>query len=453
MIPSKWLISLAATLLMALTSSALAQPQKYALVTGINKYPRMSAKAQLEGCLSDANRMRDMLRNEYDFPALNVEVITNEQATRNGIISKIQAFQGKVKSGDLFVFYYSGHGSLFPDAMSEEKDETELLPEMRLPATNELIAPSGRYDSAICPSDSGGRLPGAKPWGNMILDDELFAMFQHFTRAGCTVVFISDSCHSGSVGRNLDGDYRVKAVPVTEALGQSLSEIVAPVNQRQVGARDMQGKYLVIASSKVTQTSGEGVLGGVQTGFFTHMFLEMVKLGNKNLGKAKITYKQAFVPVQTILKQKTPSKQEPQLDTRYYNASLDVPMFSVGEKPAPPPPVIAPNTAPSAPKRYRAIVAVEDAAGKPLDKCSFIVFKPGMYAEKGSITKDHALILGRTDATGKYDGGANAPLIAPGKYKMKIVREGYKSAIGDMEVRATNQPGDTALIVVRLEKE
>lgn len=448
MTSSKWLMILAAGLL--LSSAAFAQPQKYALITGINKYPRMAAKSQLEACISDATRMRATLQGEFDFPASNIDLITDEQATRNGIIGKIQSFQNKVKSGDLFVFYYSGHGSLFPDAMSEEKDETELLPEMRLPQTNELIAPAGRYDAAICPSDSGGGQPGAKPWGNMILDDELFAMFQNFTRAGCTVVFISDSCHSGGVGRSLDDDYRAKAVPVTEALGKSLSEITAPTKQRQVGSRDMQGKYLVIAASKVTQTSGEGEIGGIKTGFFTYMFLQMVKLGTEKLGKGRITYKDAFIPVQTFLKEKTPGKQEPQLDTRYYNASLEVPMFSVGEKPAPPP---APPAPPSAPKRYRAIVAVEDAAGKPLDKCSFIVFKPGMYAEKGSITKEHALILGRTDATGKYDGGANAPMIAPGKYKMKIVREGYKSAIGEVEVRATNQASDSVLIVVRLERE
>ena len=30
-------------------------------------------------------------------------------------------------AGDIFVFHYSGHGTLFPDANFEEQDETEMI--------------------------------------------------------------------------------------------------------------------------------------------------------------------------------------------------------------------------------------------------------------------------------------------------------------------------------------
>lgn len=138
---------------------------------------------------------------------------------------------------------------------------------MRLPHTNELIAPPGKYDAAICPSDTGGSGSG-KPWGNMILDAELFALFQGFTRSGCTVVFISDSCHSGSIGRSLDANYHVKSLPLTVALGTQFQAIRRPKTSREVRSRDLQGKYLVLASSKVTQVSGEIEVEGKPTGFF-----------------------------------------------------------------------------------------------------------------------------------------------------------------------------------------
>lgn len=61
MTSSKWLMMLVAGLL--LSSTAFAQPQKYAIIVGINKYPRMAPKSQLEACISDATRMRSALQN------------------------------------------------------------------------------------------------------------------------------------------------------------------------------------------------------------------------------------------------------------------------------------------------------------------------------------------------------------------------------------------------------
>ena len=439
---------------LSVTAQSASQPQKYGLFVGVNKYPNMGPAQQLNGCVSDATRMREALIREFSFSQENTELIADAQATRNGILGKIQAFQSKVKSGDLFVFHYSGHGSLFPDDKSEEQDETETLPEMRLPRTNELIAPPGKYDAAICPSDTGGSGSG-KPWGNMILDDELFALFQGFTRSGCTVVFISDSCHSGSIGRSLDANYRVKSLPLTVALGTQFEAIPRPKTSREVRSRDLQGKYLVLASSKVTQVSGEIEVEGKPTGFFTYVLLKMIELQSKDKGKGKPTYQDVFVPSQAILLAKSPSKQEPQIDTRYFNGSLNEPMFSVGEKPAPAPsaPPVAANNTTAKPKHYRVVLKVENEAGQPLDKCSFIVFKPGMYAEKGNIRKEQALILGRTNAAGIYDGGADAPLVPSGTYQMKIVREGYKSIIGEVEVHDAEQKTETIVFVIRLEKE
>ena len=76
-----------------------------------------------------------------------------------------------------------------------------------------------------------------------------------------------------------------------------------------------------------------------------------------------------------------------------------------------------------------------------------------MYAEKGNILKEQALILGCTNAAGIYDGGTNAPPVPSGTYQMKIVREGYKSIIGEVEVHDAEQKTETIVFVIRLEKE
>ncbi len=77
--------------------------KKYAVVVGINDYPNLPLKNQLNYCIDDANSMYAMLKGAGWDAHLYID------ATK----STIKAALAAVPSGqDSFIFYYSGHGYL-----------------------------------------------------------------------------------------------------------------------------------------------------------------------------------------------------------------------------------------------------------------------------------------------------------------------------------------------------
>ncbi len=215
-------------------------PVKYALLVGINKYPGNA----LNGCVNDVKHLRDMLIANFGFAADNILMLTDEDATRANILAKLDGFSAKLHPNDLFVFAYSGHGTLFPDSYSEEQDETETLHFVNDPRNgNKPFFEDGKYDAAICPVDSRGTSSG-KPWHNLILDDELYARFSKYASRGTFVNYLTDSCFSGTQGRDL---YKTRSMKLIDAIGVSQDQLERPAEQRPVTSRDLGGKYLIIS--------------------------------------------------------------------------------------------------------------------------------------------------------------------------------------------------------------
>jgi hypothetical protein len=412
---------------LCLPLAAQARGQKFAVLIGINEYANPSMN--LEGSVNDATNMQALLTRDFGFAPSNVILLTNQQATGRGIIQALVQMRQRVTAGDLFVFYYSGHGTLFPDAKSEEHDEAEALPEMRFP--NGKMLPAGKYDSAIVPHDAAQN--------GVILDDDFFRVFSAFTNAGCSVVLLSDSCNSGSLGRDLTE--KARTVSPEEALGKPLDKIPAPPTTREVKSRDLRGKYLAITSSRDTQLSLEAAIdNGKRAGFFTYAFRVAVEAAKEKGLKDKLTYRLLFDFVHEGVLRLSRNRQEPQLDTRYYGGSLDAPLFAVDAAP--------PNNT-----LVRVVVKVTETTGAPLQDCAFVVFKPGIVPPpQGQITKEHALIIGRTDSRGLYSSQDDKTLIPPGTYRVKVVRKGYQSFEGEVPVRAGREAG-TAVLAVQLKRE
>src|SRR5262245_4248064 len=167
-----------------------AQQKKFALVIGIDSY----GIDPLRGCVMDAQRFRDALVKHSGFPQSNIKMLLDKGATYTTILKGIVEQYQMAQRGDLFVFYYSGHGTLFPDVNSADRDEKYFI--------EPPDQPPGRYDGAICPVDINSEVNSSgKPWENLLLDDTLAWHFSRFASKGCTVIFISDSCHSGAQAR------------------------------------------------------------------------------------------------------------------------------------------------------------------------------------------------------------------------------------------------------------
>ncbi len=106
------------SLVLACPFSAFAA--KYALLIGINAYP---GSQRLQGCVNDVAMMRDVLEQQFGFAPQDIVSVVDRQATRAGIESAFQShLVSRVRSGDVVVVYFSGHGTRVPDANGDEVD-------------------------------------------------------------------------------------------------------------------------------------------------------------------------------------------------------------------------------------------------------------------------------------------------------------------------------------------
>lgn len=227
---------------------------KFALCVGINDYP--GSGNDLAGCVNDANDVKDLLESH----GYQVHVLLDSDATSTEIKKALEASILKAHYGDTFVFHYSGHGTWVPDENGDEAD--------------------GR-DEALCPHDVFDVGP--------ITDDELSAIFSERSR-GVKLIFIGDSCHSGTVSRfapNLSRQSvrRVKFMPpevwsknpplAPRTLKQPISaRLISRLPAARILARSAA---LLLAGCADTEYSYDAVFDGRPNGAFTRVAIDTLK--------------------------------------------------------------------------------------------------------------------------------------------------------------------------------
>lgn len=260
-------------------SVAEAKNRKFGLFVGINAYS--GGITPLKGCVNDAIKMQEAMTTKFGFKMADTTLLTDAAATRDGILNNLKKYQAVAGAGDIFVFHYSGHGTLFPDKFSEEKDETKLIyveaPDEK--GVMEVIYERDRYDSAIVPYDARLKTSG-KPWRNLILDDELYAILGAITRKGAQVVLISDSCHSGSIDKAKTSDVTRRAESLATVFGVrrfSELDIEEPAETRSTRTPPpAPGLYLALTGSQDDEFSLDARINGVPMGLFTATLLSKI---------------------------------------------------------------------------------------------------------------------------------------------------------------------------------
>jgi hypothetical protein len=119
----------------------------------------------LAACEADARDMAAIAKTQ----GITSTVLLTKDATRAKALAAIRAAAKQLKSGDLFVLSYSGHGGQVDDVSGEEDD---------------------KLDETWCLYDG------------QLIDDELYLELSRFAK-GVRVLVLSDSCHSGTVTRAL----------------------------------------------------------------------------------------------------------------------------------------------------------------------------------------------------------------------------------------------------------
>ena len=314
----------------------LAAGNKYGVFVGVGNYPRAVDKLS-----SSSNDATEICRAfSADCGNGNTELLTDERATRAKIISSILNFQKCAGKGDLFVFYYSGHGTLFPDKFSGELDEKVALKAVRK-GTQLQISPLGElFDSALIPFDSTKTDSEERAWRNLILDDELYNLFSEFTKNGVRVVFISDSCYSGGQSKGLldlsarkqNGLGKAKFLDWKDAIGiKSESELKKGVlNQKASGPQTaFNDNYIMISSSAVNESSfSQSPNSEMQMSAFTYYFLEILN-EHKSAGKPFTfeTIKYEVSPLVIKYAERYKESQTPNVDAKYFKGSLGISVF------------------------------------------------------------------------------------------------------------------------------
>ena len=304
---------------MLAAGSAEARNKRYGIFIGINNYP--GTENDLYGAVNDAENMQQLLVTNYKFPRGNTTLLLDDKATRDAILGQIKAYGKLVGPGDELVVQYSGHGTLWPDKFSEVLDETVKTDATYFDEKGEMQhTPLDYYDSALVPWDAESADSG-KNWGGLILDDELYALFAPITKKGATVVFISDSCHSGTVGKEELKKVRIKYMPLQKIMSASDGSIFkfeAPANQVKAGPVAPNPYYIIIAAAKDNESALDDSESNTPGGLFTETLIHTIRST-----KTPLTYRRLISLVQPQVANKSSkhsNEQHPQIDPRFGNA-------------------------------------------------------------------------------------------------------------------------------------
>lgn len=202
---------------------------------------------ELTACEFDANDMRAIAEGQGFEP----RSLLTKEATSDAVLAAIERAAGELDRGDLFLCTYSGHGGQVPDRNGEDEED--------------------RSDETWVAYD------------RQIVDDELYALWSRFA-PGVRIFVLSDSCHSGTVVRDIEAKVpgpvstrqkaaaespRYRALPrdVMIATYRANARLYDAIQERLPGAEraDPAATVLLISGCRDDQLSLDGFSNGLFT--------------------------------------------------------------------------------------------------------------------------------------------------------------------------------------------
>lgn len=258
---------------------AQSTPRRLALLVGINQYK----DAPLQGCVTDVNLQQQLLIHRFGFNPKDILILTDEQATRQGILNAFEEHLIKqAKPGDVVVYHFSGHGSQVSDPDCDTSD-----------CLNSTFVP---IDSSLATgyTNQGGVVQD-------IMGHTLFLLMAALQTENVTVVL--DSCHSGGGTR---GNFRVRSIFDAASLTRSSGSQLQPVDAEQAYQQQWLSKLnlspdqfkqqrrqgiakgVVIASTKRNQLAADAPFNDFFAGAFTYLMTQYLwqQTGNESFASA-----------------------------------------------------------------------------------------------------------------------------------------------------------------------
>ena len=203
-----------------------APSDRYALLVGIDDYP--GRQNDLSSSVLDVQLMRTVLVESMGFPASNVVLLTNRDASRSHVLAAFARHLGQAGPDGTALFYLSGHG-------------------LQLHANLGVRAPLDTEEDQV---DEAFLVWGRGESSSVILDDELGLLARQLTTD--RALLILDTCHSGTGSRGAEGSSRVKQVPM-----DSLEALALPSDREVLKAASVSAATRETdASSSFASSSG-----------------------------------------------------------------------------------------------------------------------------------------------------------------------------------------------------
>lgn len=212
------------------------------LLFGLNTY----AGSPLAGCVNDIIDTGNFSATKRDFYRYNIRLLTDARCKAKDMRDRLLAFAKALKSGEKGLVQFSGHGT----QVAARNKEHEL----------------DGLDEVLCPIDFD-----FTP-GRMIIDDELFDIFKRIPK-GVKLTFISDSCHSGDLTREIK-QYKTRNFPIPADVAWRNAAAIEKGCKVERSLTDGKLDIAFISGCRSDQTSADAHFGNRPNGALTYFLLK-----------------------------------------------------------------------------------------------------------------------------------------------------------------------------------
>lgn len=258
---------------------------KKALFVGINKFANYS-QFTLNGCVNDAKDMAALHKDLLGFKATEISVLTDAQATKANIMTKLGEMVAEAKAGKItnLVFSLSSHGTQMQDTSGDEPDG---------------------MDEAFVPHDIAEK-NGSWDVAHIISDDELHDLFVQLPANVLLEVYL-DTCHSGSGLRGAEfGLHAPRAryiAPPEHEFTKKTAKMRGftlerpPVRSTKKGVPSPDkgavagANHVLWTGCKANQTSADAYFNGRYNGAFTYYFVKVMRDSQNKLSRKEVVAK------------------------------------------------------------------------------------------------------------------------------------------------------------------
>ncbi len=232
-----------------MSASHAARAEIRALVVGANRYYYVTP---LKGAVNDA---RDIFQALQKLDVRDRVLLLDDKARKETIRKAWFDLVARANAGDMLIFTYAGHGGQekeqVPGSEADGKDENFILPE-------------------YSPKSRRGRK-------QRIVDNEINLWLKAAVKKRLKVIFVADSCHSGTMTRSLD---RRAVLPSRDTPPYAIPDDLPVSEDSRKGAAiapdELKG-VLFLAATQESRKTPEVFIHGRPRGALSYAFARILE--------------------------------------------------------------------------------------------------------------------------------------------------------------------------------